>query len=72
MRIETLSHALVHWTSDGWHTVNDTEVKDSGLGVFYADLPTENLKENDEIVFTFYWTDAKKWENNNFYVQIKD
>ena len=72
LRIETLSHALVHWTSDGWRTVNDAVVKDSGLGVFYADLPTENLAENDEIVFTFYWTDAEKWENKDFYVKIND
>lgn len=72
MRIETLSHALVRWTSDGWRTVNDAEVKNSGLGVFYNDLPTENLAENDEIVFTFYWTDAEKWENKDFYVKIND
>jgi hypothetical protein len=35
-------------------------------------LPTENLAENDEIVFTFYWTDAEKWENKDFYVKIND
>ena len=72
LRIETLSNALVRWTFDGWRTANESETKDSGLGVFYTDLPTENLKENDEIIFTFYWTDAEKWENKNFYVQIKN
>ena len=70
LRIETLSPAIVHWSSDRWVTINDTAAKDSGLEVYYTDLPTENLPENDEVVFTFYWPDANKWENKNFNIQI--
>ncbi len=70
LRIEALSPALIRWSGDGWRTINDTEAKDSGMGIYYADLTTENLPESAEIVFTFYWREANLWENKNFSVRI--
>ncbi len=70
MRIETLSPAKVIWTSDGWKTKNDTDLKDSGLGLYYVDLPTGGLNPDAEIVFTFYWTDGERWEGRNYSVTI--
>ncbi|RZD15185.1 MAG: glucan 1,4-alpha-glucosidase [Candidatus Acidulodesulfobacterium ferriphilum] len=71
LRIETLSPAMVHWSDDGWHTVKDTQTKDSGFGVYYADLPSSNIPEDGEIAFTFYWINANRWEGSDFNVQIK-
>ena len=71
LRIETLSPALVHWSDDGWHTVNDAQTQDSGFGVYYVDLPSSDISEDGEIIFTFYWINAKHWEGNDFNVQIK-
>ena len=71
LRIETLSPAMVHWSDDGWHTVKDTQTKDSGFGVYYADLPSSYIPEDGEIIFTFYWINANRWEGNDFNIRIK-
>lgn len=35
-----------------------------------ADLPTATLPSGSEIVFTFYWVDAARWEGTDFAVKI--
>ncbi|MGE5232433.1 MAG: glycoside hydrolase family 15 protein, partial [Deltaproteobacteria bacterium] len=70
LRVETLAPAVVHWSADGWRTVRDTATRDSGLGVYTADLPTDALGSGAEIRFTFYWPDAGRWEGVDFSVKI--
>ena len=66
LRIELLSTASVHWSVDGWRTVQDTPTKDSGLGVYFADLDTSGLKSGNAIVFTLYWPAQDRWEGNDY------
>ena len=66
LRIELLSTASVHWSVDGWRTVQDTPTEDSGLGVYFADLDTAGLKSGDAIVFTLYWPAQDRWEGNDY------
>jgi glucoamylase len=66
LRVELLSTALVHWSVDGWQSVENTPTKDSGLGTHYADLDTANLKRGDAIVFTLYWPSDNQWEGVNY------
>ncbi|HLR36988.1 MAG TPA: glucan 1,4-alpha-glucosidase [Chitinophagaceae bacterium] len=68
LRIETKAHALIHWTMDNWKTVKDVKTKDSGLGIYFADLPKANKK--GAFCFTFHWEEANQWENKNFKVDI--
>jgi glucoamylase len=70
LRIETLTPALIHWSNDGWHTVNDIKTLNSALGVYYVDLPTAEISAGGEIIFTFYWPEANLWEGKDFRVQI--
>ena len=70
LRIETLAPASIHWSADGWRTALDTETRDSGLGVHLADLPTAALPRGSEILFSFYWPDAGRWEGTDFAVKI--
>ncbi len=70
LRIETLAAATVHWTHDGWQTVTDSPTRDTGLGVYVADLPTTTFGPGVEIEFTFFWTVAAKWEGVNFSVTV--
>ena len=70
LRVETLAPAKIRWSSDGWGTLRDTVTRDSGLGVHFADLPTTALRAGSEIRFTFYWTDAARWEAADFLVRI--
>jgi glucoamylase len=70
LRVETLAPAVVHWSTDGWRTARDAATRDSGLGVYAADLPTDALGAGAEIRFTFYWPDAGRWEGADFSVKI--
>jgi len=60
----------VHWSADGWATTADHATRETGLGVHVADLPTATLPSGSEIVFTFYWVDAARWEGTDFAVKI--
>lgn len=70
LRIETLAPARVHWSSDDWRTVVDTDSRDTGLGLHVVDLPTSRLPAGSTIRFTFYWPDARRWEGTDFATRI--
>jgi glucoamylase len=72
LRLETLMSATVHWSGDGWRNIHDTLTKDTGLGVHCADLMTEHLSAGGTLEFTFYWTEAGRWENTNFAITISE
>jgi glucoamylase len=69
LRIEVMADAIIHWTDDNWQTSNDLQTIHSGLGIFVGDIFQKN-KSVEEIIFTFFWKDAKRWENKNFRVKI--
>jgi glucoamylase len=69
LRVETLAPARIHWTLDGWSTIHDTDTTDTGLGIHFADLPTDRLPAGTEIAFTFYWLQGENWEGKDFVVQ---
>ncbi|MCE3226359.1 MAG: glucan 1,4-alpha-glucosidase [Bacteroidetes bacterium] len=71
IRIHALACATVRWTMDNWNSVNETVTLDSGIGIFYADLPTNELDHEHSISFTFYWHDAECWEGKDFTVSIE-
>jgi glucoamylase len=62
--------AQVHWTFDGWQTAQDTNSRDP-LGVFIADLPSDQLTSGREIIFTFYWQREQRWEGTNYSVVVE-
>lgn len=70
LRISLFETAKVIWTSDQWETKNEAETVDSGLGIYYADIPSEDLKKGDKIVFTIYWSYPERWEGTNFTVLV--
>ena len=72
LRIEVLQPARIHWSQDNWQTIQDTPTQDSGLGVYYADLPTQKLASGTQIKFTFYWPDEDRWEDRNFTVEVAE
>lgn len=70
LRIEVLEPARVHFSSDGWHSVADLDTRDTGLGVYVADLPTAALSPGSYVSFTFYWPLDSRWEGVDFDVLI--
>jgi glucoamylase len=69
LRVEVLTPATVHWSADAWHTVHDTATTDSGLGVHWLDLESAS---GETILFTFHWTEADRWEGEDFAVEVVD
>ena len=68
LRIITEKPATIHWSFDDWTTANDLATHDTGFGCWFADLPANQLKTNDRIVFTFLWQEG--WEGKDFQVEI--
>ncbi len=68
LRLELLAPAVVHWSADGWKTAHDIKTLDTGLGLHIADLPTDRLPAETGILFTFYWTEANRWEETDYRV----
>ncbi len=70
LRIETLASAVVHWSVDGWRTVQDTATHNTTPGVHVVDLPTTRLPAGASVVFTFRQPDAGRWEGSDFLVSV--
>ena len=70
LRVEALAPAVVHWSGDGWNTVQDATTHDVGLGLHVVDLEVRARREGTQVAFTFYWPDADRWEGTNFSVRI--
>jgi glucoamylase len=71
LRIELLAMGTIHWSVDDWQTVHDSETIQTGLGVFFVDLPVDTLPANTTLAFTFHWSDSNTWEGTDFSVNIK-
>jgi glucoamylase len=71
LRIQCLASATVRWTTDNWNTIRNTNTLDSGIGIHFADLETENLEKGQSIEYTFYWHDSDNWEGKNFKLKIE-
>ena len=72
LRIETLAPASIHWSADGWSTVQDTTTHAIGLGIHIAELTTAGLTAEARIRFTFYWPEVARWEGADFTVRIEN
>ena len=72
LRIEAQAEGMVHWSTDGWTTTRDTQMKDNHLGMYVADIPTQGLPSDTKVEFTFYWDGNARWEEKNFEALIYD
>ena len=70
LRIESLAPTVVHWSADGWLTFRDCEARNTGLGIYTADLETAGFSIGTRIDFTFYWLQASRWEGADFSVRV--
>jgi glucoamylase len=71
LRIAVMAPARVHWSNDDWKTTNDITTRDTGSGIFVADLPARQIEPGRSIVFTFFWPQAQRWEGADFSVTIQ-
>jgi glucoamylase len=68
LRIVAGAPATLHWSFDGWQTTHDTELTDSGISCWFADLAAQTLPTGARILFTFRW--ENRWEGKDFGVTI--
>ncbi|OYW11597.1 MAG: glucoamylase, partial [Planctomycetales bacterium 12-60-4] len=69
LRIITEKAATIHWSFDGWATANDLETRDAEFGCWFGDLPSDQLRAGEHIVFTILW--QARWEGTDFQVAIQ-
>ncbi len=71
LRVHTLACATVKWSTDNWETSNEVVTLDSGLGVFFADIPTSAFDHEQSFEFTFFWHESGTEEGRNFRLTIE-
>ncbi len=71
LRIVLLLPALVHWSTDGWKSSQDTNTRDTGLGIYTLDLPTASLPVGGQVIFTFFWPKENRWEGTDYSVTVE-
>jgi len=71
LRIILLTPGMVHWTDDDWQTTHDIYSRDTGLGIYVIDLPTQALASGRKVVFTFYWPDQQRWEGVDYSILVE-
>jgi glucoamylase len=69
LRIQTFAPFQLHWSQDNWQTVQDIDSTATSLDIHYVDISVANAQQN-QIEFTFFWTQASQWENKNYQVAI--
>lgn len=69
LRVELTAPATLHWTDDDWATSAECATIDSGLGLYFAEIPCAGLSAGRSVIFTWR-TDAGAWRGENFSVSI--
>jgi glucoamylase len=69
LRIPLPTAFRLHWSPDGWSTVNDNLAAGTAVGIYYADIETDATTPGP-LSFTFFWISAGHWEGTNFQVRL--
>jgi glucoamylase len=68
LRLLASAPFLLHWSADGWATVEDTQSTANELGCHYLDLSPST---NGALRFTFYWLNESRWEGKDYEIAIE-
>ncbi len=70
LRVQAPEPFRLHWTVDEWRTTRDTDARDSGLGIFFADIPVDR-SQTAPVRFTFLWTERGSWEGRDYAAEVR-
>ncbi len=70
LRIQAGAPFLLHWTRDDWGAMEASRSTPTALGIEYLDIAGPP-KGSGPIRFTFFWTDAGRWEGRDFEVAAR-
>lgn len=71
LRVQGSQPFTLHWSSDDWHTVTDTESHRNALQIDYVDLREVITKSGSCIRFTLFWKDDNRWEGHDYAVTAR-
>ncbi len=61
----------VAWSTDGWAHTNKMDTShQSGLNLWFADLPAEDWPEGAVLEFTCFWKADQRWQGHNWRVSV--
>lgn len=69
LRIQAGAPFLLRWTRDDWGSLEDLRSTPTSLGIEYLDIDILP-QQGGRIRFTFFWTDAGRWEGKDFEVVV--
>jgi glucoamylase len=69
LRIHGEAAFTLHWSTDGWKTVTDTESTTNSLRIDFVDLNDLPLRAGASIRFTFLWANGR-WEGRDYTVSV--
>jgi glucoamylase len=61
----------LHWSSDRWQTVNDTDSHRNALNIDYVDIKDLLTSPGAAIQFTLFWIEDKRWEGRDYEVTAR-
>ena len=71
LRLEVTAPARVRYSTDGRRTWADIDARDTGLGVWVADIPgSDRLDPGGAVDFTVWWPGAGRWEGRDARVEV--
>ena len=70
VRIEGEHPFTLHWSADNWSNSNNEKSTPSVFSTFYTDIPTADLTDSSQLVFTFLWSEGNTWEGTNFDIKL--
>ena len=80
LRVQAPAPFRLHWSRDEWVTVEDTVAVDSGLGLWFVDIPVP-ATQAAALRFTFYWPEGVQappwvrapasWEGRDYSVDVR-
>ncbi len=71
LRIQAPASFRLHWTTNEWKKVNDTDAASTAVGIHFVDIKVSK-KQKAPVRFTFYWPHEDRWEGKDFDVLVRE
>ncbi|MBI3726429.1 glucan 1,4-alpha-glucosidase [bacterium] len=71
LRVLAAAPFRLHWTLGEESQARDTASSSTAIGVDFVDIPI-GKDQRAPVRFTFFWTDAGRWEGRDFQVQVDE
>jgi glucoamylase len=70
LQIQTTTPGVVRWTNDDWATYQDSPLTPGPGNLYVLEFPSAIFPSGSRLEFTFFWTEANRWEGRNFVIAI--